>query len=346
MFYLCPMNILRIQFILVFSLLFSAFVNSQNKEAEQLVQQGIKLNDEGSYQSAIRKFKEALGLDGDLPEAKYEMAYAYLQTGNSEKAVKLSKDVVRSDESLKLDAYLILGAAYEQQKNSAKSLKVYKKAAKEYPENNLAQFNLGLSYYNHRQWDEAEKCLTTAVRLNRTYPGSHFLLAHIMLKKGETVKAMLSLYYFLLLEQDSERAENAYEILENLWKSDVSTSNGKTIVSISKSKNDFYKMVNLTVRLKSVSNEENFEPEKRLEVFSENTNLLFDVLSRGYDEDIDFWELTYLDFFKELHKKGFTTPFAYYISNSTYRPQVLVWLSDHYSEFNNFINWVELYQAN
>ncbi len=336
------MNRLIIILIITFGL--TIYVDAQNKEAEQLVEQGIKFSNEGSYRRAITKFEDALQLDEKLNKAKYELAYVFLQTGNSEMAAKYSKEVMKSDETLRLEASLILGAAYDQQKEYKKSLKVYKKAVKEYPENNLAHFNLGLSYYNHHDWDEAELCLTKATMLDKSYSGSHYLLAHIMLNKGETIKSMLSFYYFLLLEQDTERVEDAYDILEELWKSGVNNSDGQTIVSINKGNNDYYKMVDLEVKLKAASYIGNFEPADRLKVFSDNTYLLFDVISQSYDGKIGFWELIYLDFFRELHEKGYTASFAYYISNTNYRPQVLVWLSDHYSEFNSFINWMELQQ--
>ncbi len=334
------MNKLLIQIILIFYCAVS--VGAQGNEAELLVSQGIKLSSEGSYNRAIAKFEDALELDEKLNVAKYELAYVFLKIGNSEKAAMYSKEVMKSNDSLKLEASLILGAAYDQQHEPKKSLKVYRKVVKEFPENNLAQFNLGLSYYNHRDWDNAELCLIKATTLDKSYPGSHFLLAHIMLNKGETVKSMLSLYYFLLLEQDTERAEDAYEILEELWKSSVSNLDGKKVVSINNSNNDFYKMVDLAVKMKAVSYDGNFEPNDRLKVFAGNTDLLFDVIGYKYDGKLGFWELTYLDFFRELHDKGFTTSFSYYVSNSSYRPQVLVWLSDHYSEFNSFINWMEL----
>jgi tetratricopeptide (TPR) repeat protein len=320
------------------------YASAQVNEAEQLVAQGIKLSNEGSYSIAISRFEDALQLDEKLIQAKYELAYIFLKTGNSEKAAKYSKEVMKADDSLKLEATLILGAAYDQQHESKKSLKVYKKAVKEFPENNLAQFNLGLSYYNSHDWDEAESCLIKATSLDNSFPGSHFLLAHIMLNKGETVKSMLSLYYFLLLEQDTERTEDAYEILEELWKSNVTNLEGQKVISINNGNNDFYKMVDLAIKMKAATYTGNFEPSDRLRVFSENTVLLFDVISQNYDGKLGFWELTYLDFFKELHEKGYTESFAYYISNSSYRPQVLVWLSDHYSEFNSFINWMDLHQ--
>lgn len=334
------MNRIIIQLVVLVG--FASGIYAQNSEVDKLMSEGIKYSTEGSYNRAIPLFEDALKIDKKLNRAKYELAYVFLQTGKSEKAVKYSKEIMSSNDSLKLEASLILGAAYDQQHKSKKSLKVYKKAVKEFPENNLAQFNLGLSYYNSSEWDEAEKCLIKSITIDKSYPGSHFLLAHIMLNKGETVKSMLSLYFFLLLEQDTERAVDAYEVLEELWKSSITNLDGKTVVSISKSNNDFYKMVDLAVKMKAESYQGNFEPTDRLNVFSINTNLLFDTISQSYDSKLGFWELTYVDFFKELHDKGFTKSYAYYVSNSSYRPQVLVWLSDHYSEFNSFINWMEL----
>jgi tetratricopeptide (TPR) repeat protein len=317
-------------------------VNAQDKEAESLLKEGIELNNEGSYGRAIERFLDALKIDDKLWKAKYELAFAYLQSGNPMMAEKYSREIVKGSDSLKLEAFLILGAAYDRQDKSKKSLKVYKKTVKEFPDNYLAHFNLGLSYYNRREWDKAEENVEKAILNNRAYPGSHFLMSHIMINKGEAVKAMLTLYYFLLLEQDTERAHNAYDILQDLWKSKVDNVNGKRIISIGKGSNDFFKMVDIAIKMKASEYDPDLKPEEQLKVFADNTKLLFDVISNTYDEELGFWEITYLDFFKKLYDRGYSEQFAYYISNTSYRPQVLVWLSDHYSGFNSFINWMGL----
>jgi len=324
------------------SLLFISNLKAQNTGDKELVKQAVELNSEGSYNRAIELLHKALQEDKKNLSAKYELAYAYLQSGNSVGAEKYSKQILLQSDSLKLEAYLILGAAYDQMNKPKKSLKIYNKAVHEFPGNNLALFNLGLSYYNNDDLEMAERSLIRSIDVDKNYAGSHYLMSHIMLRKGETVKAMLSLYYFLLLEQDSPRAEESYNMLEELWKSGVDNSGGKTIVAIDKKENDFYKMVDLEIKLKSASYDSD-DPKDKLKVFVANTNILFDVISQKYKGNIGFWEQTYLDFYKELHKKGFTDSFAYYISNTTCRPQVLVWLSDNYGEFNSFINWLELY---
>ncbi len=326
--------------ILLILLFLPHFSWAQIKEPDDRVKQAIELNGEGSYNRAIKLLHQVLQEDKKNLSAKYELAYAYLQSGNSVGAEKYSKQILKQGDSLKLEAYLILGAAYDMMNDPKKSLKIYNKAVHEFPGNNLALFNLGLSYYNNDDLEMAERSLIRSIDVDKNYASSHYLMSHIMLRKGETVKAMLSLYYFLLLEQDSPRAEESYNMLEELWKSGVDNSGGKTIVAIEKKENDFYKMVDLEIKLKSTPYIDD-EPVMKLKVFTSNTNLLFDVISQKYKGNIGFWEQTYLDFFKDLHKKGFTDSFAYYISNTTYRPQVLVWLSDNYSEFNSFINWIE-----
>ena len=326
----------------IFILFIPLFSNAQTESADALVKQAIELNSEGSYNRAINLLKEALGKDKDNHSAKYELAFACLQTGDLKEAEKYSKQLIRQGDSLKLEAYLILGAVYDQMDKPKNSLKIYDKAVHEFPGNNLALFNLGLSYYNNGDMNMAERCLIRSIDVDKNYPGSHYLLSHVMLRKGETVKAMLSLYYFLLLEQDSPRSEEAYSLLEELWKSGISSSGGKTFVSIDGKTDNFYKLVDLEIKLKSTSYDKMFEPEDKLKVFVSNTDLFFDVISQKYKGDTGFWEQTYLDFFKELYRKNFSDSFAYYVSNTTYRPQVLVWLSDHYNEFNSFINWIEL----
>jgi tetratricopeptide (TPR) repeat protein len=317
-------------------------LTAQSGSSSGLVKQAVELNHDGSYNRAVKLLTKALKADKNNLAAKYELAYAYLHTGNSKGAVKYSKQVIRQGDSLKLEAYLLLGAAFDQMDKAKESLKIYDKAVHEFPGNNLALFNLGLSYYNNNNLDMAERSLIRSIDVDHTYASSHYLLSYVMLRKGETVKAMLSLYYFLLLEQDTERSEEAFDMLVELWKSGVNMTEGSKIVSIDRDADDFYKMLDLEIKLKTISYKNKFEPDERLKVFVENTAMFLDVISQKYKGRVGFWEHTYLDFFKELHGKNFTNSFVYYISNTKFRPQVLVWLSEHYNEFNSFIKWIEI----
>ena len=329
--------------IIIISLVFLPFfLNAQKESSSELFKQAVELNAEGSYDRAVKMLKKVLEKDKNSPAAQYELAYALLHTGKPKEAVKYSNRIIRQGDSLKLEAYLLLGAAYGQLGDARKSLKIYDKAVHEFPGNNLALFNLGLSYYNNNDLDMAERSLIRSIDVDNSYPGSHYLMAHVMLRKGETVKAMLALYYFLLLEQDTPRAEESYDMLVELWKSGVNSDDGSKIVSIDKNADDFYKMLDLEIKLKTDSYEGKFEPDERLKVFTDNTRMFFNVISQKYKRKIGFWEHTYLDFFNDLNEKGFTDSFAYYISNTKYRPQVLVWLSGHYQNFNQFIKWIEL----
>jgi len=317
-------------------------LTAQLESSAELVKQAVELNEDGSYNRAVKLLTKALKEDKNNLAAKYELAYAYLHTGNAKGAAKYSKQIIRQGDSLKLEAYLLLGAAYDQMDKAKESLKIYDKAVHEFPGNNLALFNLGLSYYNNNNFEMAERSLIRSIDVDHTYAPSHYLLSHVMLRKGETIKAMLSLYYFLLLEQDTERSQEAFDMLVELWKSGVNITDESKIVSIDRDADDFYKMLDLEIKLKTTSYKNKFEPDERLKVFISNTGMFLDVISQKYKGRVGFWEHTYLDFFKDLYEKKFTNSFAYYISNTKFRPQVLVWLSEHYNEFNRFIKWIEI----
>jgi tetratricopeptide (TPR) repeat protein len=330
--------------VILFVFLLCLPVLSAQEGWQEDLERGIELNQDERYKEAIVCLLNVLEADKSQYQARYELAYAYLQRGEEQLAIRHSKLIMKTENDWWLDACLILGAAYEQMGQTKKALKVYQKACHKEPHNYLVHYNLGLSYYNDKEWDLAEEAVSKAIRLNRSHSSSHFLMSYIMLEKREMVKAMLAMYFFLLVEQDTERTKKVYSMLELLWKSGVETNGESTLISLGNSKNDFYKLMELSVKLKAATYTEKQQLTDKLAVFEENTGLFFSLLAEMYDGSMGFWELTYIDYFLLLHQNGHTASFANYISNTNYQAQVLVWMSDHHGELNKFVDWLELNQ--
>ena len=58
-------------------------------------------------------------------------------------------------------------------------------------------------------------------------------------------------------------------------------------------------------------------------------------------DNFDFYQLVYLDFFIELHTKGYVEPFVYFISDGQWHAQVLEWIAGNGQKFNEFRVWME-----
>src|ERR1041385_8435517 len=108
--------------------IFSIHSVAQNTEkAEQLVDEGIKLHDQGQYAEAIARYQHALSEVADYPRALYEMSYTYYMTGNYDSTIILSNRMIElkvQDDILK-SVYVTLGNAYDDLKEYDKAEDIY-----------------------------------------------------------------------------------------------------------------------------------------------------------------------------------------------------------------------------
>lgn len=83
-------------FITFFILLFPTLLLAQQSPARQLVTEGMTLHDQGEYEKAMTKYREALALDPGLMQAVYEMSLTSLELKDYAGAEKYSLEVIES----------------------------------------------------------------------------------------------------------------------------------------------------------------------------------------------------------------------------------------------------------
>ena len=318
-------------------LLTSSPLWAQQEQIDTLVAQGVKHHDQGEYQQALEVFQQALNLDPKSAQVKYEMALTYLELEDYQTAEKLSKKVAETKNEHRLSGYLTYGASLDLQGKSKQSIKVYEKA--------IDQFNHYLLYYNHAvscinadQVDKALNSVVQAIELNKGHASSHLLLSKIMEQRSVRIKTMLPLYYFLLLEPNSQRSALEYKILRKHLATGVSKSDEGINLQLSmpSEADQGFGAAELMISLSQANNnlEEN-QGKSDLKLFSENNELIFSVLGELNEEKSGiFWEF-YVPFFNRLVQNELVEVYSYYISLSL-GEEAIGWFESHQLDFDRF----------
>jgi tetratricopeptide (TPR) repeat protein len=298
------------------------------------VDEGIELHDQGLYKDAVAKYEKALKIDPHSAAVLYELANTWYVLTDYEKSKEYSKQVVDMNEDYWIDAVILYGSSLENTGESKKAMKLYNTAVKKYPTNSLLRYSIGLNYFNAKQYDKAEENARLTIELNKGDAPAHLLMANTMLAKGLKLNCMLSLYYFLVIEQDTERSTKAFDLLNMLWDS----------MSSAKWPNDNKprsKTVDPSLNIEFAMS--TFKPQSgdELAIFNQRTTFLFNELSKTNWDETNFWYQNYISFFNEIIKLKHTDSYTYFISNCKYKTEVLKWISTHQSSFSAFINWME-----
>jgi tetratricopeptide (TPR) repeat protein len=331
--------------ILVLVFFFSSHLFGQDDKIQELVSQGTELHDQGKYDEAIIKYKSALELDKNSTLANYELSYTYMTIGKYPDAIKFSKKVIEQNSDNQHGAYLVLGSSLDLNGKPKDAIKVYEEGLNKFPDSNLLNYNIALTLYNLKDYNNAEQYAIKAIISRPPHGSSHLILAGIMHIKGERVKELLPLYYFLMLEPNSKRSLNNLKTLKNLLNKGVEVQADNKInvnVPTSATNDSIWGAAEMMVSLLGASKytEEN-KGRSEMAIFVETNRGLFSLLGEIKKYNSDLWWDLYVTKFNDLIQSNNIEAFSYYISQSENSPEVNNWIALNKDKMQLFIDWMK-----
>lgn len=361
-------------FITFFILLFPTLLLAQQSPARQLVTEGMTLHDQGEYEKAMTKYREALALDPGLMQAVYEMSLTSLELKDYAGAEKYSLEVIESGErKLAPGAYAVMSEILQKTDRTDEAIALLLEGLEKYGDEYLLHFNLAINYYKQGMSDRALHHVKRAIDLDKTYSGAFLLNAYLLNDSGLWVQSILSFQMFLLLEPDSERSRNAFEeMLQIMWikKSEEpversfiqqqmmrnrpaeAIKNDKTPPLTPEDNLDrslVYKAI--TTTLDSLQTPDSLQVTDSLQVAGSVTDpfLLFTAVNRAIMKVLEaesvgpkegiLWTY-YIPFFTHIEQSDYYETFCRYISVSYY-PGSLEWWQQNSEAAQNFVRWFE-----
>jgi tetratricopeptide (TPR) repeat protein len=317
----------------------------QDNELQNFVDLGVKLYDDGDYKGAIEQYNKALKIDKKSAVANYEISSTYFALKDYEKAIEYSDNIISNKLSYLDQAYILKGSALDLLDKPKEAIKVYKEAIKQFPISHLLYYNLAYTYYNSKEYKDAEEALQKALKIKPSHASSHLLLGFVMSDQGYRVQSLLALYNFLLLEPKGNRATSAYELLNSELKKGVKKDNEKsTTITLSNNGSDEFRAAELMLSLLEASKGlEKNENKTEYELFSDNTKSFFSVLGELKKDNKGFWWNYYVDFFYTLTNDKHNEAFSYYISQSKNDEKINSWLKSNKNKVDALSKWYTNY---
>ena len=294
-------------------------------------------------------FKEALKIDKKSPLANYEIANTYLAIKEYSKAIKHANTVIKVNKQYVGSAFILKGTALDLQGKSKDAIKTYKKGIKKDPTNYLLHYNLALTAFNTKDYKQAEKSTTNAIKNNPQHGSSHMLLSYAMNAQGKRVPTTLAAFYFLMVEPNTQRSQGVLQLLESKLDQGVKkTGENKITISISPDTDNEFSAAELSLSmLAATKNIEENKDKTDQELFIDNTKSFFSILGEmKNDEKKSFWWTFYVNFFDDMVKAGHNETFCYYINQTKEDEAIEEWLEKNDAKFKAFSNWVKEYEFN
>ncbi len=319
---------------------------AQQEKVDSLASIGIQYHENGAYDLAVEKYKEALALDPSSPLVNYEIGLTYMYLKEYEKAVKHCDIVLQQNDKYILETYITKGSCLDYLGETKASVKLFKKGLKKFGEHHLLYYNLAYDYYKMQENKKAEEALTAAINLRPGHSSSHLLLGYLMADQGSKSQSLLCLHYFLFLEPDSERAKAAYDLLMEQFGGNVErnsdTPDEITIYFDPKSADSEFSAADLMISMLEASKSlDKNEGKSEDEMFIENTTSFFTTLGElKKDKSKGLWWEFYVPLFYDIAQSDHMTAYCYYISMAG-NQNAGAWLQDNEEQMKNFVDWLE-----
>ncbi|MBN1637848.1 MAG: tetratricopeptide repeat protein [Ignavibacteriales bacterium] len=338
------MKYLLFFFVFTFTSLSTNF--AQQDKIEQLVSEGIQLHDRGNYKAAIEKYEEELQLDENNSLVHYEIAYTCMMSKEYEKSLYHCDKALEFATNEKYLIYVVKGSVLDLMGEIDKSIELYEEAIELFPDKYLLYYNLAITANNNKDYDKAESAAINSIKLNPLHPSSHLILGYVMDETNKRISSILSIYYFLILEPDSRRTSQAWNLLQSLIEQGISQENDNRItISINPDTDYELSFAEIMLSMLSVSRTLDDNSSKTDEEwFIYFTDTFFKMLSESKEDVTGFWREFYLDFFSDMVATDNVEAFCYIISKSTKSDSVYYWLSENSEKINKFWQWFEDYE--
>ncbi|PJJ59566.1 tetratricopeptide repeat protein [Hymenobacter chitinivorans] len=325
-------------------------------EVKALIKQGVTLYDEGKYDEAVLRYKQALKLAPDDFTAQYELAMTYGSLGRNEEVVELCQRLLKG-EPADPNVYITYGTALDDLKKPQEAIRIYQTGLKKFPDNGLLYYNLGVTQAGVQRYEEATESMQLAVRKNPRHASAHRTLA-LLTAQSNRVPAVFACVRFLQLEPRSPRATGGLELLDKLMGKGVRKTGDKAVtlsmtpdmlkqVNGKKNQPDNFGQADMLLTMASAHDydDKNKDKSATVRLAEKLTSLCQSLEEQKEASHPGFAWNYYVPYFLTLKKAGYLPTLTYLIQAARPgQPEAQQWLDQHPSEVKEFQEWSEAYK--
>lgn len=282
-----------------------------------VMKQGITLYDSGKYEEAIAKFLTIPKRDTNYMYMLTELALTYNAAKQYDKALAVCEEILAKPSLYEADILRTQAIATDKKGDFTQSVNLFQKAIEKRPFDFVLIYNLGITYYNNKEYDKAVDCFFKVLSINPFHPGSHLNLGRISIGRGRKTHAMLSFgMYLSVSNSDNSRLVLVDKLVSNQVEEEntlpVSGPNGcEKLDQIIRSK---------------IAMDDNFKTKVPVSApVSRQYEMLFEQLGTINKKTDDRWVSFYLPIYTSIKEQNMIEPFLYNILASTTIEPVKKW---------------------
>lgn len=317
-------------------------------DQRELIDQGVKLHDEGQYEAAIAKYEKVLEENPDCVEAIYEIAFSYYANKDLDNGMKYALKGTEYKSELLPRLYMMVANIADVQGHPEKAVQLYKEAIKQ-RDLSILRYNLAVTYYGLKKVKEAREQAKRAVELENSYASPHFLLSVDFNNNGYKVPSVITGLRFLSLEADTNRARSLAAQVASAIDSgatrDKKSGNINIIINSGtpKDEGDFTTLELVMSMSNALKLGDKGKESSREERFISSLKTFVNSIAEDDKNTKTFCGKNYFGFFKELKSKGYTEVLGHLILSQVGSQDSFDWLTENNKDLSAFADWARGY---
>lgn len=306
-------------------------------DTQTIINKGIALHDEKKYDEAILEFKKINKNDSNYVLAAIELVNTYIESSKDSLALELCNSLLEFPSSYLPSVIAYKANALDNLKRSDEAIKTYEQGMVKYPLNYSFYYEMGVLKLRQEKYKEAQDWFIKSIKVNPYHANTHFQLGYVEAKQGKMITAMLAWQFYLILNNNSDRAFALVSALEKMAQNEYDFG---TVVKVSEfeNMNDFSEIETLVKSKVALSSK--YKSETKLKFnFTKQIQLIMEKLVVD-KSDPGFFMQFYAPFFHELYTNKMLEPYTYSILSGVGNSDVDSWVKKNSSKIENYSNWV------
>jgi uncharacterized protein len=297
-----------------------------------LLEQGKAAYDSGNYRAAISAYRAIPERDTNYVYMLTELALAYTGNQSYDSALAICAQALQKPSRYETHLLKTQAIATDKKGDFAGSVALFEKAIARYPFEYSFTYNLGVTYYNHKDYEKAADCFFRTLAINPYHSGSHFNLGRLAIGSGHKTHAAMALGIYMGINQkDNERLVFLDKLLSNQIEDEGTftapfANAGERLDQILRAK---------------IAMDKNFKTKVPLDFpVVRQMEMIFEQLSTITTGTDDRWVALYLPIYKTIKDQNLVEPYIYHILTSADNEKIKKWLQKNEKQQQAFFKTV------
>lgn len=321
---------------------------SKAEAVKKLVDQGVQFHEQGQYDEALAKYKEAEKKDPKSALVKYEMAFTYHAKRDLDKSLHYAKAATKlKGEGLEENLYSLIGTIYDDKGMPDSALAIYREAFTKIPNSFNIPYNASITYMRQNNADSAYAWIKRSINNSRVHEGSHYYMGFLASQMGKWPQFYAYTMYTTFISKKAEIIRDNLSRLYGRTKSFVLVKDKKVEMNTPKIKqansdstvnNEFLLAIQTMLVTDTLSSRKLYDPDS---TSAQQMEFLIHILEKtikliAFTDEIND---PIQRFYQGLIREGLVEAFIYSICEPIDRPTFAQWLIKNRSEQARLYQW-------